>query len=146
MINPIDTVLARIDAKQTGPGKWLAKCPAHDDRTASLGIKCAADGRVLIHCFAGCHVEQVIDALGLTFADLYPPKLVTPYSRSKSPRKPPKFSAGEMLRLAVFESTVIVIAMRQLLTTKAINELDFQRVEQALDTLHEINAEVRHYG
>ena len=38
-------------AKQTGPGRWLASCPAHDDRRASLSIRELDDGTVLIRCF-----------------------------------------------------------------------------------------------
>jgi rhodanese-related sulfurtransferase len=37
-------------------------CPAHDDRTPSLGID-DDDGRLLVHCWAGCSQEAVIRAL-----------------------------------------------------------------------------------
>ena len=43
----------------TGRGRWLAKCPAHDNRKASLAIRQLDDGRILLHDFAGCHVEHV---------------------------------------------------------------------------------------
>jgi putative DNA primase/helicase len=41
---------------------WMARCPAHDDRTPSLSIR-EADGKVLVRCHAGCEQEQVIAAL-----------------------------------------------------------------------------------
>ena len=44
-------------------GKWIARCPGHDDRKPSLSICEADDGKVLIKCFAGCEQAQVIDAL-----------------------------------------------------------------------------------
>jgi len=69
---PADTLLQRLEGvRQTAPGQWLAKCPAHDDRTASLSIKQADDGRTLVHCFAGCGAADVVTAAGLTLADLF---------------------------------------------------------------------------
>jgi putative DNA primase/helicase len=41
---------------------WMARCPAHDDRTPSLSIR-EADGKVLVRCHARCEQEQVIAAL-----------------------------------------------------------------------------------
>ena len=38
-------------------GGWMARCPAHDDHTPSLSIAEAADGKVLVHCHAGCAQE-----------------------------------------------------------------------------------------
>ena len=42
---------------------WLACCPAHDDREPSLAIRDGDDGRVLVHCHAGCDQRDVIDVL-----------------------------------------------------------------------------------
>jgi hypothetical protein len=38
-------------------------CPAHEDDTPSLTIQDAGDGKVLVHCHAGCAQERVIAAL-----------------------------------------------------------------------------------
>src|SRR5438046_846833 len=71
----VDILLSRLDGvKRTGHEKWIAKCPAHDDRSPSLVIKEADDGRVLIHCFAGCGAAEILDVLDLNFPDLYPQK------------------------------------------------------------------------
>ena len=55
----------------------MAKCPAHDDRSPSLSIRHADDGKVLVHCHAGCDQDRVIAALrghGLWANDgLHPP-------------------------------------------------------------------------
>lgn len=42
---------------------WMARCPAHDDRTPSLSIADARDGKVLVRCHAGCDQRDVIAAL-----------------------------------------------------------------------------------
>jgi 5S rRNA maturation endonuclease (ribonuclease M5) len=51
---------------------WTACCPAHDDKNPSLSITEATDGKVLLHCFAGCSSENVVSALGITMSDLFP--------------------------------------------------------------------------
>jgi hypothetical protein len=57
----INTLLARLDAvRQTGPGRWLARCLAHEDRHP---FRVVEDGRTLLHCFAGCPVDSVVSAL-----------------------------------------------------------------------------------
>ncbi len=49
-------------------GKWMgrygiAPCPAHDDNAPSFSISEGVDGKVLVHCFAGCEQVKVIAAL-----------------------------------------------------------------------------------
>ncbi len=46
------------------------RCPAHDDSHASLSVSRGQKGAVL-YCHAGCDVEQILDAIGLTKADLF---------------------------------------------------------------------------
>ena len=49
-------------------------CPAHEDRKASLSIGEGEDGRLLLHCKAGCALEQILEPLALTMPDLFPPR------------------------------------------------------------------------
>jgi putative DNA primase/helicase len=53
---------AALGGRKSGRG-WSACCPAHDDSTPSLSIQDADDGRVLVHCHAGCEQAEVITAL-----------------------------------------------------------------------------------
>ena len=55
----------------TGNG-WISRCPAHDDRNPSLSIRQGDDGRVLLHCHAGCTPEQVVASIGMSMRDLFP--------------------------------------------------------------------------
>lgn len=73
MSAPIDVVLQRLDkVKANGAGKWKACCPAHDDKDPSLSIREAGDGKVLLHCWAGCDTDSIVAAIGLTIRDLFP--------------------------------------------------------------------------
>ena len=57
--------------KQTGPGKWIACCPAHKDKSPSLSIRETSDGKTLLHCFAGCAAAEICAALGIAVHDLF---------------------------------------------------------------------------
>ncbi len=61
---------ARLSARPNGSG-WAARCPAHEDRHASLSIGAGTDGRALVRCHAGCTVEAILDRLGLEARDLF---------------------------------------------------------------------------
>jgi hypothetical protein len=81
-------------ARQLSHVKWqgdtfVARCPAHEDRTPSLSGKSGNDGRTLLKCHAGCKTEDVLSEIGLSFRDLYPTPLTatTPTLRS-SPSTP----------------------------------------------------------
>lgn len=64
-------ILDRLDGlRSTGPDTWRARCPAHASRGPTLSIKDAGD-RLLLKCFAGCGAAEVLDAVGLEFADLF---------------------------------------------------------------------------
>lgn len=51
-------------------GHYMALCPAHNDNNPSLSIT-AKDGVTLIHCFAGCNVYDILEAVDLTIDDLW---------------------------------------------------------------------------
>ena len=50
---------------------FLAQCPGHDDKTASLSVSKGKDGRTLIKCFAGCEPARILSPLGLKVSDLF---------------------------------------------------------------------------
>jgi len=71
-VNPaLARVLARLVTVQKSSSGFTARCPAHHDRQASLSIGEGCDGRVLMHCFAGCSIDDVVAGLGLQLADLF---------------------------------------------------------------------------
>lgn len=67
----ISDLTARLKAKASH-GHWMARCPAHDDRTPSLQISEGPDGRILLKCFAGCSIDDITNVLGIATRDLFP--------------------------------------------------------------------------
>lgn len=89
-----ETLLSRLTkVKRRGKDSWLACCPAHDDKRASMTVREMPDERVLVHCFAGCSVEEILDSVGLEFDALFPPKAID--TRVSPTRRP--FHAGDVL-------------------------------------------------
>lgn len=58
-----------VEAAKTGR-KTVLRCPAHEDHSPSLSISPGTEQDVVIHCHAGCSVEDVIAAAGLDWADV----------------------------------------------------------------------------
>src|SRR5258708_18301363 len=54
-------IARQLRGRKSGAG-WSALCPAHDDKTPSVRVR-EVDGKVLVHCHAGCEQRAVIDAL-----------------------------------------------------------------------------------
>ncbi len=113
-----ENLLSRLErVKRTGAGRWIAKCPAHPDKGPSLSVRELDDGRVLVHCFAGCDVHSVLSAAGLSFDDLFPTRDLG--HRTKREGRP--FSAYDALRCVAFELTLAVIVARDLADGKSLS-------------------------
>lgn len=67
----INEILHRLQGVKGGSGQWSARCPAHEDRQNSLSVAVGDDGRILLRCHAGCGVETIAGALGLSVKDLF---------------------------------------------------------------------------
>lgn len=84
--------LSRLDGvKRCSPpegmiSQYMAKCPAHDDKKASLSVGESREGKTVIYCQAGCDTVDVLNAMGLTKADLFD-------NSQKPERKRPKVTA-----------------------------------------------------
>lgn len=62
-----------------------------------MSVKAAEDGRVVLHCFAGCPTESILDSLGLTFSDLFPDDN---FRRNRKTPKPDLFHEKMILEIA----------------------------------------------
>jgi putative DNA primase/helicase len=57
-----ENIAKALGGRKAGGG-WMTRCPSHDDREPSLSIREGDDGKVLVHCHAGCDQGRVIAAL-----------------------------------------------------------------------------------
>ena len=68
----IEELLSRLEGAKRSQAGWAARCPSHDDHNPSLSISEGDDGRILLHCWAGCRTADVLAALGMSWRDLFP--------------------------------------------------------------------------
>jgi CHC2 zinc finger len=120
----LENLLSHLDkVKRTGKDSYLACCPAHADKSPSLTVREASDGRILIHCFAGCDTESVLSSIGMTFDDLFPERDIQP---GKPDRRP-------------FEVLIVAHAGRSILDKSAYSEADQARL---ITAVHRIQSAV----
>jgi len=70
-------ILARLEQvskpfKTKAGTSHRACCPAHDDKSPSLIVTEKPDGVILMHCFGGCSTSEILDALEIDAANLFP--------------------------------------------------------------------------
>jgi hypothetical protein len=130
-----DALLSRLDrVKRTGPGKWIASCPSHDDRNPSLAIRECDDGRILLHDFAGCAVADVVAALGMALSDLMPERAID--HRVRRERK--AFFPSDVFDIALREVSIVALIACDIHSNKDVQEADYQRLLVACGRLNSI--------
>jgi hypothetical protein len=124
----VDMILSHlVMKKQTGIGRWIAQCPAHDDRGPSLSIRELDDGRTLIHCFAGCDTPNVLAAIGMEMSDLFPDRKGDHFSPERRP-----FPAADALWCIAFEALVVATSGTTLLDGEPFTAKDRERLMLAV--------------
>jgi hypothetical protein len=119
--------LARLEGvRQRGRGQWMARCPSHSDKSPSLSIEEKGDGTVLVHCFAQCGFGDIVRAVGMEPADLFPASR-THYARpSRS-----GLSAWDVLRALALEVQVVALAAGDIVAGRLLLPQDADRVAVA---------------
>ncbi|HEY0711636.1 MAG TPA: CHC2 zinc finger domain-containing protein, partial [Polyangia bacterium] len=69
-----ELVLPKLDGIKKSSGGYMARCPVHDDGTASLSVGPGKDHPVVFYCHAGCQPDDILAKLGLDWGDLSKPR------------------------------------------------------------------------
>ena len=80
--------------RKLGENQWACQCPAHEDSDPSFYIKRAED-RWLVHCHAGCTIDEICLALGVNQSELW-------FDGSRRPSKPKENIDWELEETIVF--------------------------------------------
>ncbi len=124
-----EALLDRLDGvKPTGPGRFMARCPAHADKSPSLGVKDCGDGFTVVNCLAGCETEDVLAAVGLSFNDLYPERIGSEHSYKPERQR---FDARQVLRVLRSEANLVAIAAENIAEGITLSDEDRDRVFNA---------------
>ena len=138
-MTPIEQLIGRLDRVKGRNGSWTARCPAHDDKGPSLAVREAEDGRILLHCFAGCPVENVLAAVAMDMSDLFPPEEKRrDYPVEGKPRIKPAFYASDLIRILAFEALVVSICAHDIRKGKKLSDEDNERLKVAQQRIEEV--------
>jgi len=123
-----DELVSRLEGvKRTGASRWIARCPAHEDRSPSLSLAERDDGAILIHCHGGCSAHEVVGALGLELHDLFPE---TNRDRDNRPRQ--RIPYRDILETLASECLVVAIAASDLARGQPLSDGDKERLWQSV--------------
>lgn len=126
-----DEFVARLEkARRTGNGTWIACCPAHEDKSPSLTVRELPDQRILVHCFAGCGVDEVVGSMGLELHDLFPEKTT---EQARPLRRP--FPAGDVLEALAGEAMVLGVILHDIDWAVPLKQDDIERAQLAVSRI-----------
>lgn len=136
----VDTLLQHLKKVTGRNGHWTACCPAHEDRSPSLAIREVEDGRILLKCFGGCSVQEIVSSIGMNLSDLFPPddKLSHHKHRVKN-----AFYATDLLRVIEFESVLVSVAASNIANGVKLTDNDRSRLRQAQERIIEAARHIR---
>lgn len=114
----IEKLLARLEGiRRNGPDRYMARCPAHLDKSPSLSIRTMADGRILLHDFGGCETGDILAAIGLTLNDLFPAR---PTNDHYAPERLP-FAPRDFFTALYGEAIYLLVVANHLQKGEALN-------------------------
>jgi len=120
------TLLSRLeDVRRTGAGRWMARCPCHDDKHPSLSVRETPDGRVLINDWGGCGTDAVLRTLSLDFSALFPECLPDGVHRTD---RAPRIPASDILLAVAHEVYVAACVASELEAGRALSPEDRDRL------------------
>ena len=96
-------ILDRLEKVTGSKGKWIACCPAHQDKSPSLAVT-ETDDRVLVHCFSGCDTQDVTAAIGLNVADLFYNKLAGAEMTERKRQRFEEVLKSERIQVAIINT------------------------------------------
>lgn len=129
-MSQLDHLLSRLTKVKGRAGNYVACCPAHDDKSPSLAVK-EQDGKIVMHCFAGCSVQQIVEAVGMDMTDLFPPNEVR-----YEPAPKVRFFASDLLKVLHREAQIVMICAFDLRKGKALPPADMDRLQVAYERIH----------
>ena len=127
-----EPLLQRLEGVMKSGNGWRSCCPACGGKSRKLSIA-ERDGKVLIHCFGGCEAVDVLAAVGLTWADVMPPRYWpdSPEERRQARQAIKEAGWASALEVLSLESAIVQIAAGKLLRDEALDWDDYCRLVKA---------------
>lgn len=129
----VDVLLQRLDRVQRSGNGWRSRCPACGGSSQKVSIA-QADDRILLHCFGGCRPDEVLDAVGLRWADIMPPRHwpASPEEQRRARRALKEAGWTSAISVLALEAKVVLFAGRDLAKWKLLQPEDDRRLAEAV--------------
>jgi hypothetical protein len=128
----LDVLLGKLHkVKRTGSNAWMACCPVHADKTPSLSIRDAGDGRLLINCLASCDTREILQAVGMDWEDVMPPKQASYQAPIKQRVYP-----SDALKAIQSEARIVMIAASTMASGEDLTVGDILRLRTAMERIN----------
>jgi hypothetical protein len=134
----IEGLLSRLEkVRKIGQNRWVACCPAHNDRTPSLQISETQEGIILIKDFGqDCNIGQIASAIDVNVSDLFPENTKSKYH---APIKRARFDAAHILQCLAQDTRFVFMCAKHIATGEPLLNSDqkellaaYARIERAL--------------
>ena len=116
--------------RETGNGQYSCRCPAHEDKSASLGIKQGDGDRILLNCFASCDVKTILESAGLEWKDILP-------NNELHQAEGYKFNPYAVLKMIRDEVLIIGLASVDIRAGKPLNDKEHDRLLKAVGNVRD---------
>lgn len=128
-----EKLISRLEkVRQTGRDSWRACCPGHGGTNpTALTIRETDDGRLLLKCFHGCSVEQIVSAVGLDMSDLFPPQAIDHHK----PKERLQFNPRDVLAATGFEASIVLMCGIDLAKGKVLTDDQMERLKLAVSRI-----------
>lgn len=127
----LSSFLDLLDHPRRSGRNWVARCPAHADRSPSLSISEGTDGRILLRCWSGCTADEITAALGLSFRDLFPDEKPDPNKLRTARRqeeKSKRLRSAQMAEAALLQRAESIIERAKGIDTSKMAESQLDRL------------------
>ncbi len=136
-VEPLSVLRSRLKGVKQHGDRFMAVCPAHQDKSPSLSLSQAEDGRALVYCFAGCKTRDVLGAVGMEMRDLFPESL------SQEQRKQFRRTKLQAVRGSEY---LIIEAAKAEAKAGALSEESTARLALAQERVDHLNRQLEELG
>lgn len=142
---PLTILLDRLAGVQKSGTGYRARCPSCSGKSRKLSVSESHASVLLVHCFGGCPVAEVLEAVGLTTADLFEKVMPdnSPESRRLRRRNYQLEFLGSAIEVLAFEAEVVLAASRHVQAGVALNVDDEKRLAQAIARISDARLTLR---
>lgn len=133
--SPLALLLSRLESVRPHGRGHRADCPLGHRSRGTLSVGEAENGAVLVKCWAGCETSEVLGALGLTLADLFPERIAptTPEQRRQARIHASESRWRAALAVLELEAVVILLAAQQVARGENLIPDDLARLATAAE-------------